>query len=130
MGGPFRASVEEGGTRGAYNNTSSPSLRIPLARDSHRHHLTTFFKAHNPQPAKMHAAVRTHALRALGRPAVSRFQPSALPQVVGAARSFSASSRRSYEFIEVSEPRPGVGQGTPSPSITLSPPPASTNPPK
>ncbi|EGS17734.1 enoyl-CoA hydratase-like protein [Thermochaetoides thermophila DSM 1495] len=36
----------------------------------------------------------------------SRFQPSALPRV---ARSFSTSACRSYEFIEVSEPRPGVG---------------------
>ncbi|EAQ89070.1 conserved hypothetical protein [Chaetomium globosum CBS 148.51] len=37
----------------------------------------------------------------------SRFQPNTLPQIT---RSFSASARRSYEFIEVSEPRPGVGQ--------------------
>ena len=52
------------------------------------------------------------ALRAL-RPRASRFQPSALPQLVPVpvARSFSASARRSYEYIEVSEPRPGVGQG-------------------
>ena len=55
----------------------------------------------------MNAAVaRANALRAL-RPAASRFQPSSLPQV---ARSFSASARRSYEYIDVSEPRPGVGQ--------------------
>lgn len=60
-----------------------------------------------PATVKMNAAVaRVNALRAL-RPAASRFQPSALPQV---ARSFSASARRSYEYIDVSEPRPGVGQ--------------------
>lgn len=39
----------------------------------------------------------------------SRFQPSTLPKIT---RSFSASARRSYEYIEVSEPRPGVGQIT------------------
>jgi hypothetical protein len=54
----------------------------------------------------MHAAARANALRGL-RPMVSRFQPSTLPKV---ARSFSASARRSYEYIEVTEPRPGVGQ--------------------
>jgi enoyl-CoA hydratase len=48
-----------------------------------------------------------NAMRSL-RPAASRFQPSALPRL---ARAFSASARRSYEYIEVSEPRPGVGQG-------------------
>ncbi|KAK3301949.1 ClpP/crotonase-like domain-containing protein [Chaetomium strumarium] len=52
------------------------------------------------------AAARVTALRNL-RPVASRFQPSSLPQV---ARGFSASARRSYEYIEVSEPRPGVGQ--------------------
>lgn len=46
------------------------------------------------------------------RPVASRFQPNTLPRV---ARSFSASARRSYEYIEVSEPRPGVGQGLSSP---------------
>ncbi|KAH6627738.1 ClpP/crotonase-like domain-containing protein [Chaetomium tenue] len=54
------------------------------------------------------AAVRANALRGL-RPMASRFQPNTLPQIT---RSFSASARRSYEFIEVSEPRPGVGQIT------------------
>ncbi|KAL2261902.1 hypothetical protein VTK26DRAFT_3026 [Humicola hyalothermophila] len=54
------------------------------------------------------AAARFTGLRGL-RPVASRFQPSLLPQV---ARSFSASARRSYEYIEVSEPRPGVGQVT------------------
>ncbi|AEO57519.1 hypothetical protein MYCTH_2303755 [Thermothelomyces thermophilus ATCC 42464] len=54
------------------------------------------------------AAARVSALRGL-RPVASRFQPSTLPQI---ARSFSASARRSYEYIEVSEPRPGVGQVT------------------
>jgi enoyl-CoA hydratase len=53
------------------------------------------------------AAARVNALRNL-RAAASRFQPSSLPQVT---RGFSASARRSYEYIEVSEPRPGVGQG-------------------
>ncbi|KAL2164704.1 hypothetical protein VTH06DRAFT_3921 [Thermothelomyces fergusii] len=52
------------------------------------------------------AAARAGALRSL-RPVASRFQPSALPRI---ARSFSASARRDYEYIEVSEPRPGVGQ--------------------
>ncbi|KAK4123629.1 ClpP/crotonase [Parathielavia appendiculata] len=57
----------------------------------------------------MHAgAVRVNVLRGL-RPMASRFQPNTLPQV---ARSFSASARRSYEYIQVSEPRPGVGQVT------------------
>ncbi|KAK4156039.1 ClpP/crotonase-like domain-containing protein [Chaetomidium leptoderma] len=57
----------------------------------------------------MNAAVaRVNALRSL-RPVASRVQPSTLPQV---ARSFSASARRSYDYIEVSEPRPGVGQIT------------------
>lgn len=60
----------------------------------------------------MNAAVRANALRGV-RPMASRFQPSTLPQIT---RSFSASARRSYDYIEVSEPRPGVGQGT-TPSI-------------
>lgn len=50
----------------------------------------------------MHSAT---ALRAL-RPAVARFTPSI------ALRSFSASTPRSYEYIQVSEPRPGVAQIT------------------
>ncbi|KAL2140316.1 hypothetical protein VTI28DRAFT_3999 [Corynascus sepedonium] len=54
------------------------------------------------------AAARVNALRGL-RPVASRFQPNSFPQI---ARSFSASTRRSYEYIEVSEPRPGVGQVT------------------
>ncbi|KAK4033192.1 ClpP/crotonase-like domain-containing protein [Parachaetomium inaequale] len=54
------------------------------------------------------AAARANALGTM-RPLASRFQPRTLPQI---ARSFSASARRSYEYIEVSEPRPGVGQIT------------------
>ncbi|KAK4143621.1 ClpP/crotonase-like domain-containing protein [Dichotomopilus funicola] len=53
-----------------------------------------------------------NTLRGL-RPMASRFQPSTLPRVAGAsARSFSATATRSYEYIQVSEPRPGVGQVT------------------
>jgi enoyl-CoA hydratase len=81
----------------------------------------------------MNAAVRANALRGL-RPMASRFQPSTLPQI---ARSFSASARRSYEYIEVSEPRPGVGQGTAAPIASLTnntnpllPPPVTLNRPK
>ncbi|KAH8894954.1 ClpP/crotonase [Thozetella sp. PMI_491] len=48
------------------------------------------------------------SLRCL-RPMASRFQPSTLPRLV---RGFSASSARPYEFIQVSTPRPGVGQVT------------------
>ncbi|KXX81113.1 putative enoyl-CoA hydratase, mitochondrial [Madurella mycetomatis] len=54
------------------------------------------------------AAARLSALRTL-RPVASRFQPASFPRVV---RSFSASVARSYEYIQVSEPRPGVGQVT------------------
>lgn len=43
------------------------------------------------------------------RPIASRFQPRILPRVV---RPFSASAARSYEFIQTSEPKPGVGQVT------------------
>ncbi|KAK4106864.1 enoyl-CoA hydratase mitochondrial precursor [Parathielavia hyrcaniae] len=53
-------------------------------------------------------AVRVAALRGV-RPMPSRLQPNTLPQV---ARCFSASARGSYEYIQVSEPRPGVGQVT------------------
>lgn len=42
------------------------------------------------------------------RPIASRLQASSLPRV---SRSFSASASRSYDHIEVSEPKPGVGQG-------------------
>ncbi|KAL2271821.1 hypothetical protein VTJ83DRAFT_1192 [Remersonia thermophila] len=57
-------------------------------------------------------AAAAAALRNL-RPVASRIQPSALPRVIPAAsRSFSASASRSYEHIQVSEPRPGVGQVT------------------
>lgn len=49
-----------------------------------------------------------NAWRAM-RPIASRIQPSNLPCVV---RSFSASSRLSYEYIQTSEPKPGVGQVT------------------
>ena len=58
------------------------------------------------------AAARFNALRNM-RTVASRFQPTSLPQV---ARSFSASARRSYEYIEVSEPRPGVGQSMQDPN--------------
>lgn len=58
------------------------------------------------------AAARFNALRNV-RSVASRFQATSLPQV---ARSFSASARRSYEYIEVSEPRPGVGQGMEDPN--------------
>ncbi|GAB1320715.1 hypothetical protein MFIFM68171_10925 [Madurella fahalii] len=54
------------------------------------------------------AAARLNALRTL-RPVASRFQPAHFPRVVW---SFSASAGRSYEYIQVSEPRPGVGQVT------------------
>lgn len=43
------------------------------------------------------------------RPIASRLQTSTLPRVSRA--SFSASTRMSYEYIQVSEPKPGVGQG-------------------
>ncbi|KAK7938063.1 enoyl hydratase [Apiospora aurea] len=46
------------------------------------------------------------ALRTL-RPVASRLQPSTLPKIV---RCYS--SAKSYEYIHVSEPRPGVGQVT------------------
>ncbi|KAI1082274.1 ClpP/crotonase [Whalleya microplaca] len=49
-----------------------------------------------------------NTLRAL-RPLTSRLQPSTLPRI---ARPFSASVARSYECIQISEPRPGVGQVT------------------
>lgn len=48
-------------------------------------------------------------LRSL-RPIASRLQSSTLPRVSRAA--FSASTRMSYEHIQVSEPKPGVGQVT------------------
>jgi enoyl-CoA hydratase len=48
------------------------------------------------------------ALRTL-RPAATRFRPSTLPR---AARSFSATATRSYEYIQTSEPKSGVGQVT------------------
>lgn len=50
---------------------------------------------------------KMQSLRSL-RPIVSRLQPSTLPRVT---RSFSASTKLNYEFIQVSEPKPGVGQG-------------------
>jgi len=50
-----------------------------------------------------------NTLRTL-RPVASRFaKQSSLPAIT---RSFSASPLRSYEFIETSQPRPGVGQIT------------------
>jgi hypothetical protein len=48
-----------------------------------------------------------NTLRSL-RPVASRFQAAALPRV---ARPFSATAARHYEFIQTSEPKPGVGQG-------------------
>ncbi|KAL2123914.1 hypothetical protein VTJ04DRAFT_279 [Mycothermus thermophilus] len=55
------------------------------------------------------AALRFTALRNL-RPVASRIQPNPLPRLV--TRSFSASAPTNYEYIQVSEPRPGVGQVT------------------
>ncbi|KAH8653428.1 enoyl-CoA hydratase [Xylariales sp. PMI_506] len=49
-----------------------------------------------------------NSIRAL-RPIASRLQPGTLPRTV---RSFSATSARRYEFIQTSEPKPGVGQVT------------------
>ncbi|CAJ2509828.1 Uu.00g057280.m01.CDS01 [Anthostomella pinea] len=43
------------------------------------------------------------------RPLASRLQPHTLPRVT---RPFSASAARSYEYIQTSEPKPGVGQVT------------------
>jgi enoyl-CoA hydratase len=54
-----------------------------------------------------------NALRCL-RPAVVRvaFQPSTLPRL---SRSFSS---KTYEFIQVSQPKPGVGQGRRTPDLS------------
>lgn len=49
-----------------------------------------------------------NTLRSL-RPVASRVQAGTMPRAV---RMFSASPARSYEYIETSEPRPGVGQVT------------------
>ncbi|KAI1467322.1 ClpP/crotonase [Daldinia caldariorum] len=49
-----------------------------------------------------------NTLRTL-RPLASRLQPYTLPRTT---RQFSATATRSYEYILVSEPRPGVGQVT------------------
>ncbi|TPX18531.1 uncharacterized protein E0L32_011569 [Thyridium curvatum] len=49
-----------------------------------------------------------NSIRSL-RPLASRFQASSLPQIT---RSFSATAGRRYEYIQVSEPKPGVGQVT------------------
>ncbi|KAI0887345.1 ClpP/crotonase [Annulohypoxylon maeteangense] len=49
-----------------------------------------------------------NTLRTL-RPLASRFQPCTLPKTI---RQFSATSSKSYEYILVSEPKPGVGQVT------------------
>ncbi|EOO02266.1 putative enoyl- hydratase protein [Phaeoacremonium minimum UCRPA7] len=43
------------------------------------------------------------------RPIASRIQPTSLPRL---SRPFSASASRKYEYIQVSEPKPGVGQVT------------------
>ncbi|KAJ4411321.1 hypothetical protein N0V85_003846 [Neurospora sp. IMI 360204] len=55
-------------------------------------------------------SVAFNSLRGLSR-AGSRFQPATLPRVA-AARAYSTPSENQYEFIQVSEPRPGVGQVT------------------
>ncbi|KAI3337533.1 ClpP/crotonase-like domain-containing protein [Xylariaceae sp. AK1471] len=47
-------------------------------------------------------------LRAM-RPLASRLQPSTLPRVT---RPFSSTAARSYELIQTSKPKPGVGQVT------------------
>ncbi|KAK8108609.1 enoyl- hydratase protein [Apiospora sp. TS-2023a] len=60
------------------------------------------------------------ALRTL-RPVASRLQPSTLPRVI---RCYSA---KAYEYIHVSEPRPGVGQGKQPDILTI--PPNTSNPP-
>ncbi|KAI1246841.1 hypothetical protein MGN70_010724 [Eutypa lata] len=49
-----------------------------------------------------------NTLRSL-RPLASRIQPCTLPPI---ARPFSAAVGKSYEFIQTSEPKPGVGQVT------------------
>ncbi|KAI1644547.1 ClpP/crotonase [Daldinia loculata] len=49
-----------------------------------------------------------NTLRTL-RPLASRIQPYTLPRTV---RQFSATATRSYEYLLVSEPKPGVGQVT------------------
>lgn len=49
-----------------------------------------------------------NTLRSL-RPLASRIQPCTLPRI---ARPFSAAVGKSYEFIQTSEPKPGVGQVT------------------
>ena len=77
--------------------TPIPNLKVHTVYNPSHYHNTKMNAA---------AAIRANALRGL-RPMASRFQPSTLPQIT---RSFSASARRNYEFIEVSEPRPGVGQ--------------------
>jgi enoyl-CoA hydratase len=49
------------------------------------------------------------------RLAASRLQPASSAYLrassLGVSRSFSSTSRMGYEFIQVTEPRPGVGQG-------------------
>ncbi|KAK3401064.1 ClpP/crotonase-like domain-containing protein [Sordaria brevicollis] len=55
-------------------------------------------------------SVAFNSLRGLSR-AGSRFQPATLPRVA-AARAYSTPAENQYEFIQVSEPRPGVGQVT------------------
>ncbi|KAK4662055.1 uncharacterized protein QC763_710210 [Podospora pseudopauciseta] len=56
-------------------------------------------------------AVRSSGFRAAaGTARLSRFQPSTLPRVV--VRFSSSGSNPQYEFIQVTEPRPGVGQIT------------------
>ncbi|KAI1378206.1 ClpP/crotonase [Hypoxylon crocopeplum] len=49
-----------------------------------------------------------NTLRTL-RPLASRLQPCTLPKTI---RQFSATANRSYEYLLVSEPKPGVGQVT------------------
>ncbi|EGO57494.1 enoyl-CoA hydratase mitochondrial precursor [Neurospora tetrasperma FGSC 2508] len=58
----------------------------------------------------MRSVAFNNTLRGLSR-AGSRFQPATLPRVA-AARAYSTPAESQYEFIQVSEPRPGVGQVT------------------
>ncbi|KAM7191384.1 putative enoyl-coa hydratase [Naviculisporaceae sp. PSN 640] len=48
------------------------------------------------------------------RPVASRLQPSSLPRIASGVRNYSAPATNDtkYEYIQVSEPRPGVGQVT------------------
>ncbi|KAM7191427.1 ClpP/crotonase-like domain containing protein [Rhypophila sp. PSN 637] len=61
----------------------------------------------------MQRLVLTSLTRSLTRrPVASRFQPSSLPLVAGVRKLSSPATSSNYEYIQVSEPRPGVGQVT------------------